>query len=54
MTREVRYRCLRCTHTFVVEIMDPDEARQEHVRLVPVKCPKCASEAVVQEGKEAL
>ncbi len=49
MTRKVTFRCTRYTHLFVVDVVEPEEAELKDIRVVPVKCPKCMSQAFVRE-----
>jgi DNA-directed RNA polymerase subunit RPC12/RpoP len=38
------YRCTQCGHIFEVEnVMTTDEAREQQMRLIEIRCPRCQS-----------
>jgi hypothetical protein len=39
--------CKYCGQVQVIEIWDPEEAKQKKVRLVPPKCERCGSYDIV-------
>lgn len=46
--RQVGFRCRRCGHKFVRQVLEPGEAQERRVRPVPVCCLKCGSPNVVR------
>ncbi len=40
------FQCVKCTHKFEEEILEPGEAERERVPVGPVRCPRCKTDAV--------
>ncbi len=41
-----RYRCLRCAHNYMVEVLTPEEVgdmRAKHRPTYAISCPECGS-----------
>jgi DNA-directed RNA polymerase subunit RPC12/RpoP len=33
--------CVRCEKTFILEVLEPGEAKDKKIRPVPISCPQC-------------